>query len=81
MPGLSGPEVAHAARRAQPDLPIVLMTGYADARTLVEPLPPSLVLLKKPFKMHQLAAALGAAPLEVRAAAPGSNVIPLALRH
>ena len=49
MPGVSGPDVAHAARRAQPDMPIVLMTGYADARTLVEPLPPRVVLLKKPF--------------------------------
>jgi hypothetical protein len=39
------------------------MTGYADARTFVEPLPPSVVLLKKPFKMQQLAAALEAAPL------------------
>jgi FixJ family two-component response regulator len=81
MPGVSGPEVAHAARRAQPDVPIELMTGYADARTLVEPLPPSVVLLKKPFKMQQLAAALEAALLEVRAAARGTNVIPLALRR
>jgi CheY-like chemotaxis protein len=81
MPGISGPEVAHAARRAQPDMAIVLMTGYADARTLVEPLPPNVVLLKKPFKMQQLAAALEAAPLGVRAAARGSNVNPLALRH
>jgi CheY-like chemotaxis protein len=81
MPGASGPEVAHAARRAQPDLPIVLMTGYADARTFVEPLPPSVVLLKKPFKMQQLAAALEAAPREVRPAPRGINVIPLALRR
>jgi FixJ family two-component response regulator len=81
MPGVSGPEVAHAARRAHPDLPIVLMTGYADARTLAEPLPPSVVLLKKPFKMQQLAAALEAAPLELRAAGHASNVISLVRRR
>jgi CheY-like chemotaxis protein len=53
MPGVFGPEVAHAARRAHPDMPIVLMTGYANARALVEPLPPSVVLLKKRFKMQR----------------------------
>jgi DNA-binding NtrC family response regulator len=80
MPGMSGPEVAHAARRAQPLLPIVIMTGYADARTLAEPLPPRVVLLKKPFKMQQLAAALENAGIEARFAARGGNVISLGHR-
>jgi signal transduction histidine kinase/CheY-like chemotaxis protein len=31
MPGISGAEVIRAARQARPNLPAVLMTGYADA--------------------------------------------------
>jgi signal transduction histidine kinase/CheY-like chemotaxis protein len=77
MPGMSGVEVVRAARKARPDAPIVLMTGYADARALGEPLPPGVVLLKKPFRMQELAAALEAAPRDVRRAVGGLNVIPL----
>jgi CheY-like chemotaxis protein len=36
MPGISGAEVIRAARQARPDLPTVLMTGYADADALGE---------------------------------------------
>jgi PAS domain S-box-containing protein len=81
MPGLSGPEVARAARQARPHVPIVLMTGYADTRSLAEPPPPDVVLLKKPFKMQQLAEALEAATLEVRVVEGGAKVIPLVHRR
>ena len=36
MPSISGAEVIRAARQARPDLPTVLMTGYADADALGE---------------------------------------------
>lgn len=78
MPGVTGPEVAHAARRAHPNIPIVIMTGYADARTLVEPVPPHVVLLKKPFNMQQLAGALESAILEAFAMKQSGREIGLA---
>ena len=81
MPGKSGPEVAHAARRQHPDVPIVIMTGYADARTRVEPLPPRVVLLKKPFKIQQLSAALENAIIEAAVATQTGNVVSLPSRH
>ena len=77
MPGISGAEVIRAARQARPNLPAVLMTGYADADALGEELR-HVVLLKKPFRLHELEAALDSAPLpQVRRHASG-NVIPLA---
>jgi FixJ family two-component response regulator len=81
MPGTTGPEVAHTARREHPNMPIVIMTGYADARTLVDPLPPGVVLLKKPFRMQQLAAALEAANIEALAATQTGNVVSLPPRR
>jgi CheY-like chemotaxis protein len=77
MPGISGAEVIRAARQARPNLPAVLMTGYADADALGEELR-HVALLKKPFRLHELEAALDSAPLpRVRRRASG-NVIPLA---
>jgi signal transduction histidine kinase/CheY-like chemotaxis protein len=61
MPGISGAEVIRAARQARPNLPAVLMTGYADADALGEELR-HVVLLKKPFRLHELEAALDSPP-------------------
>src|ERR1043166_8781869 len=60
MPGMSGTEVIRGARQRLPDLPIILMTGYADADALGQDLQ-NIVLLKKPFRLHELRAALEAA--------------------
>jgi signal transduction histidine kinase len=49
MPGISGAEVIRAARLMRPDLPAVLMTGYADADGLGEH-PRHVALLKKPWR-------------------------------
>jgi CheY-like chemotaxis protein len=62
MPGISGAEVIRAARLAYPELPAVLMTGYADADGLGGDLQ-DLVLLKKPFRLHELEEALDSARL------------------
>jgi PAS domain S-box-containing protein len=51
MPDLLGTEVAELAARQQPGLPILLITGYADA----DGLPAHLARLTKPFRMSELA--------------------------
>jgi signal transduction histidine kinase/CheY-like chemotaxis protein len=77
MPGISGAEVIRAAKRTRPDLPAVLMTGYADPDGLGEDLRHA-ALLKKPFRLHELEAALDSAR-SPRAREPASgNVISLA---
>jgi PAS domain S-box-containing protein len=55
MPGLTGAEVALAARAARPGLPIVLTTGYAERA--VEDLP-GMMRLGKPFDRENLARAI-----------------------
>ncbi len=55
MPGLSGTELAHELRGRWRDLPVLLVSGYAE----VEGIAPDLVRLVKPFKRADLAAKLG----------------------
>src|SRR5271168_1526660 len=77
MPGMLGAEVIRAAKRTRPDLPAVLMTGYADPDGLGEDLRHA-ALLKKPFRLHEFEAALDSAR-SPRAREPvSSNVISLA---
>lgn len=64
MPGMTGAELASELRRQRPDLPILLITGYANldpGRTR------GLPVLAKPFRQAELAAAL--ADLVVKAGA------------
>jgi PAS domain S-box-containing protein len=61
MPGLTGAEVAAAARRLRPDLPIILATGDASAVELGAGALAGLPLLRKPFRMEELAEVLGRA--------------------
>ncbi len=58
MPGMSGIEVAEAAQAMAPQLPIVMVTGYAEEGVSADT---SLVrhILRKPFKMDDLIATLG----------------------
>ncbi len=58
MPGMSGAEFAQAARAQKPDLPIVFVTGYAESEQLEAALGPEAPLLRKPFTLAQLAAAV-----------------------
>lgn len=55
MPGLTGADVALAARAARPGLPIVLTTGYAERA--IEDLP-GMLRLGKPFDRENLARAI-----------------------
>ena len=57
MPYMSGLELAHAARKLRPALPIILATGYAEPLTSGVP---GLLQLFKPFRQDELAKAVAA---------------------
>jgi PAS domain S-box-containing protein len=57
MPGMNGAQVAAQARLASPDLAVLLVTGYADARAIKD-LVLSEAVLRKPFKVSDLAVAV-----------------------
>jgi CheY-like chemotaxis protein len=54
MPGMSGTDLAHELRARSRDLPVLLVSGYAEA----EGVAPDLVRLVKPFRQADLAAKL-----------------------
>jgi CheY-like chemotaxis protein len=58
MPGMSGADAARAARKARPDLPIVFVTGYAESEKLEDALGSQVAVLRKPFSIAQLEAAV-----------------------
>jgi CheY-like chemotaxis protein len=51
MPGMSGADLAREARLIKPDLPILIVSGYAE----VEGIAPDLPRLTKPFRNAELA--------------------------
>src|SRR5437762_7186574 len=55
MAEMNGIELAEAARARRPDLPIVIMTGYSDSSAIDAQIPNAL-LLKKPYRLADLAA-------------------------
>ena len=75
MPGLSGADVARRARQMRPALPIMLVTGYAEAGFTTD-LPPNVQLLKKPFRVAELLARVRS-NLAAGDASADSNVRPL----
>ncbi|MHA6720321.1 response regulator [Sphingomonas sp. RS6] len=54
MPGLSGSDVAERARAIDPDLPVIVATGFADSKKLDAIAAPDVVVLRKPFESHEL---------------------------
>jgi PAS domain S-box-containing protein len=56
MPGMSGAELAHDLRSQWPDLPVLIVSGYAEA----EGVEPGIARLTKPFRNSELAASLAA---------------------
>lgn len=56
MPGMSGAQLAQALRAQRPDLPVLIVSGYAEA----EGIDPSMARLTKPFRNAELAASLSA---------------------
>jgi signal transduction histidine kinase/ActR/RegA family two-component response regulator len=57
MPGMDGAQVARRAREVSPSLGVLLITGYADAGAIRE-LVNSEAVLRKPFKVTDLAVAV-----------------------
>jgi len=58
MPGLTGAEVADRVRAKHPALPIVFATGYSETAAIVEAVGEAAVVLRKPFRVDDLEAAL-----------------------
>lgn len=51
MPGMTGAELAREVRALRPGLPVLLVSGYAEA----DGIPPELPRLTKPFRSTELA--------------------------
>jgi PAS domain S-box-containing protein len=58
MPQMNGADVARAVRRSHPHLPIIFVTGYAESGQLEAALGGEVPLLRKPFTVAQLSAAI-----------------------
>lgn len=54
MPGMTGTELAQSVQRSVPGMKVLVISGYAD----IDGLPTELPRLTKPFRQHELAAAL-----------------------
>jgi CheY-like chemotaxis protein len=54
MPGMNGAEVAAAARKLRPDLPIVFVSGYANTAAIEAVAGPDAAVLRKPFRVDEL---------------------------
>jgi len=57
MPGMTGAEVAEAARRIAPEQPVLFVSGYADTAAL-ERAAGDAPVLRKPFRVAEMAAAI-----------------------
>jgi signal transduction histidine kinase/CheY-like chemotaxis protein len=60
LPGLGGRQLAEAARAAQPELPVLLITGYAGKSLETLQLAENMEVLRKPFTLDELAARIQA---------------------
>lgn len=56
MPGLSGLDLARDLRSRHPDLPVLIVSGYAE----MDGIAPGFQRLTKPFRSAELAASLAA---------------------
>ena len=55
MPGANGADLARAVKSLRPNLPVLIISGYADA----DGIDPDLPRLTKPFRQDELAAKIG----------------------
>jgi CheY-like chemotaxis protein len=74
MPEMTGVELARQVRERYPDLPILFASGYADVRTFGEELETETVL-KKPFRIAEVAARLREVIEQRQAAAGDGNIL------
>jgi signal transduction histidine kinase/CheY-like chemotaxis protein len=76
MPGMNGRQLATRIRAADPQRAIVFMTGYDDLSGTDDPFALEMVI-KKPFKLVELAAAVERALTVRDGERPASNVTPI----
>ncbi|HEX7782873.1 MAG TPA: response regulator [Sphingobium sp.] len=60
MPGMTGAETAAQISLIQPDLPIIIASGYADTQALRIALGERIAMLHKPFRHHELTSVIRA---------------------
>ena len=58
MPGMTGAEVVEAARQRHPDLPVIFASGFADTGAIERAIGEGATMLRKPFQISDLEAAL-----------------------
>lgn len=58
MPGLSGADVLKSARVLRPDLPVILASGYSDTAAIEAAGGDNAAILRKPFRIDDLRAAV-----------------------
>ena len=76
MPGMNGLELAREARTRRPGLGVVFATGYADTAVFGEVVEQEFIL-KKPYRLNELAAAIEEGLRARPAPTPASNVVAL----
>jgi DNA-binding NtrC family response regulator len=57
MPLVSGTDALKQARQIRPDMPGIIISGYADSRSMTDR-PCEVVVLTKPFTLDQMRAAI-----------------------
>jgi PAS domain S-box-containing protein len=76
MPGMSGTELARAAHAKWPELPVIVITGYADTTGFDDQFDEA-ILLRKPFRINELGAAIERAVQHNNAPAKPAKVVAL----
>ena len=66
MPGLNGAEVFDAARREWPDLPVLMISGYAETAAVEKVIDQRVPFLRKPFSLVDLAHAVSESLTQTR---------------
>ncbi len=73
LPGLNGRQLADATREIRPDIPILLVTGYAGQALDTIKMTESVEILRKPFVLEELAGRVEAMLAARPALAPDSD--------
>ena len=67
MPGMDGPAMARAIRRAKPSLPVLFMSGYAEEQLRNDIDIADMHFIPKPFSVQQISDKVGAVLSSARA--------------
>lgn len=70
---MNGPALAAEVRRRWPSIGVVMMSGYTEAQATDTGMAPGTRFLGKPYRLEQLAAAVEAALVTVRAPEAGPD--------